>query len=376
MSSFEYNENNGRVVFGVGSLLSLPDEISLLGCKAPLLLTTPNQAYLVENTTQLLNGQIAGAFTGAAMHTPKAVTEAALEYSQSVNADCLVSIGGGSTTGLGKALFVRTGLPHISVPTTYAGSEMTPILGETENNLKVTRRDRAIIPATVIYDANLTLTLPPALTAASGLNAMAHAGLYHTLFLSCSYVLINRCTVEALYAKDTNPIVSLFATEGIRSLAGSLPLIIANPSMDLCRSLALFGAWLCGKCLATTTVALHHKLCHVVGGSFDLPHAETHSVILPHALAYTAPNVPEVMERLSEIIPNSDGDAVQGLNRLLFELKLPSSLQELGMKEEDIDTAVDILMKESFWNPRPLERDLIRELIRRAWKGEPARVLI
>lgn len=177
MSFSDYNENNGRVIFGVGSLRTLPNEISLLGCKAPLLLTTPNQASLVDDLTKLLNGQIAGAFTGAAMHTPKTVTEAALEYSNSVNADCLVSIGGGSTTGLGKALFVRTGFPHISIPTTYAGSEMTPILGETENNLKVTHRDRAVIPATVIYDANLTLTLPPALTAASGFNAMAHAGM-------------------------------------------------------------------------------------------------------------------------------------------------------------------------------------------------------
>lgn len=168
----------------------------------------------------------------------------------------------------------------------------------------------------------------------------------------------------------------MFAAEGIRSLATSLPLIMADPSVVPCRSQALFGAWLCGKCLATTTVALHHKLCHVLGGSFGLPHAETHCIILPHAVAYTAPNIPQIMDRLAEIIPNSDGDAVQGLNGLLSELKVPSSLRELGMKEENIDTAVDILMKEPFWNPRPIEHDLLRELIRRAWKGEPARVLI
>lgn len=180
--------------------------------------------------------------------------------------------------------------------------------------------------------------------------------------------------VEALYAKDVDPIVSLFAAEGIRSLAASLPLILEDPNSVSARSLCLLGAWLCGKCLATTAVALHHKLCHVLGGSFGLPHAETHSIILPHALAYTAPNIPVVMKVLAESIPNSDGDAVQGLNRLLVHLKVPLSLRQLGLEEGDIDAAVDILMSRPFWNPRPVERGPIRELIRRAWEGEPARV--
>lgn len=175
MSIFEYIESNGRVLFGAGSLARLPDEIARLGCKAPLLLITPQQASLADDLSKLLKGRVAGSFTRATMHTPTNITAAALEYSRSVDADCLVSIGGGSTTGLGKALHIRTKLPHISVPTTYAGSEMTPILGETENNVKVTRTDRAVIPITVIYDPNLTLTLPPTLTATSGLNAMAHA---------------------------------------------------------------------------------------------------------------------------------------------------------------------------------------------------------
>lgn len=180
--------------------------------------------------------------------------------------------------------------------------------------------------------------------------------------------------VEATYAKDANPIVSILEAEGIRSLATALPRIMTDPNSLTARSLALFGAWLCGKCLATTSVALHHKLCHVLGGSFNLPHAETHAIILPHVVTYNAPNISETMKALEEVIPNSNGDAIQALNLLLFRLGTPTSLQELGMKEEDIDKAVDILMAKPFWNPRTIEREPIRELIRRAWKGEPARV--
>lgn len=173
---FEYNESSQRVLFGKGVLARLPTEVAALGCKAPLLLTTPQQATAVQDLTKILNGHVAGSFTRATMHTPTDVTEEALVYTKTTNADCLLSIGGGSTVGLGKALSLRTGLPHICIATTYAGSEMTPIVGETNNNQKVTRVDRAAIPRVVIYDVNLTLSLPTGMSATSGLNAMAHAG--------------------------------------------------------------------------------------------------------------------------------------------------------------------------------------------------------
>ncbi|KAL6811480.1 hypothetical protein J3E69DRAFT_377539 [Trichoderma sp. SZMC 28015] len=353
--SFEYNESSQRVLFGKGVLAKLATEVAALGCKAPLLLTTPQQASAVQDLTQILNGHVAGSFTRATMHTPTDVTEEALVYAKTTNADCLLSIGGGSTVGLGKALSLRTGLPHICIATTYAGSEMTPILGETKNQQKVTRVDRAAIPKVVIYDVNLTLSLPTGMSATSGLNAMAHA-------------------VEALYAKDTSPIVRIFALEGIRALASSLPGVMENSQSIAFRSEALLGAWLCGKCLAMTTVALHHKLCHVLGGTLNLPHAETHAIVLPHALAYTAPDIPQVMKDLAEIIPHSDGDAIQGLNRLVSKLGIPSSLKALGMKEEDIELVTDNVMMLTFWNPRPVNRDSIQKMIRRAWLGEQASV--
>lgn len=176
MEPFEYNANPGRVVFGAGSLKKLPEEIKRLNLSKPLLLSTPQQVDQANDLKEILDGKIAGVFTEATMHTPTHITDQALSYCKESGADCVVSIGGGSTTGLGKAISIRTGLPHISIPTTYAGSEMTPILGETADGRKTTKSDPKILPGTVIYDVDLTMTLPAGMSATSGVNAIAHAG--------------------------------------------------------------------------------------------------------------------------------------------------------------------------------------------------------
>ncbi|KAG5756172.1 hypothetical protein H9Q70_001256 [Fusarium xylarioides] len=308
--NFEYNENKQRVLFGTGVIKNLQTEISRSGYTAPFLLTTPQQAAMAQQVSELLAGQVAGSFTRATMHTPLNVTMDALECVNATKADCLLSIGGGSTIGLGKAMSLRSRLPHICIVTTYAGSEMTPIVGETEDQRKVTRVDPDAIPSVVIYDVDLTLSLPTRMSATSGLNAMAHA-------------------IEALYARDTNLIVNTFALAGIRSLASSILQVLENPRDISFRSQALLGAWFCGKCLATAIVALHHKLCHVLGGSFNLPHAETHTILLPHALAYTAPSIPQVMTDLAASIPNSEGDAGEfQLSSPCSHLELPETLTE------------------------------------------------
>ena len=362
MNTFEYNASPARVIFGSGTLQKLPDELKRLNVSSPLLLSTPQQVQQAEQLKQILNGKIAGIFTEAAMHTPTHITDKALSYAQEVQADSIIAIGGGSTTGLGKAISIRTGLPHICIPTTYAGSEMTPILGETSSGKKTTRSDPKILPTTVIYDVDLTLTLPRSLSATSGVNAIAHS-------------------IEALYARNTNPIINLLALEGIKSLAKSLPEIVSNPGHDdaptaeatAARSDALYGAWLCGICLGNVGMALHHKLCHTLGGSFNLPHAETHTIVLPHALAYNAPRIPEVMEKLAAVLPGSEGDAIKGLNVLLDRLGVKRGLKEYGMKEEDVDKAVEIAVGNPYWNPREIEREPLRETIRRCWAGEEAR---
>ncbi|KAK7408068.1 hypothetical protein QQX98_009783 [Neonectria punicea] len=354
MDSFEYNANPSRVIFGPGTITKLPEVLSKLKLSRPLLLSTPRKTQNAEDVKQLLQGHVAGVFSEATMHTPTDVTERAIEFTKSTGADSIVSIGGGSTIGLGKAISVRTGLYHIAIPTTYAGSEVTAILGETENGLKQTRSDPAILPGTIIYDVNLTLTLPASLSATSGVNAIAHA-------------------VEALYATNSNPVTNMFAQRGIEALTSALPQLIEDPALLSARSSALYGAWLCGLCLGSVGMSLHHKLCHTLGGSFNLPHAETHTAILAHALAYNAPKVPEAMRLLAEVLPESNGDAVVGLNVLLTKLKVERNLKALGMREADIDTAADIAVSKPYSNPRHVERAAIRELIRRAWAGEEAR---
>jgi len=179
--------------------------------------------------------------------------------------------------------------------------------------------------------------------------------------------------VEALYAVDTNPIIQLLATDGVRNLAEALPIIKSNPQSILARVKAQYGAWLCAICLGSTKMALHHKICHVLGGSFNLPHAETHTVVLPHALAYNAPKTPKAMELLAEALPGSDGDAVKGLNLLLDKLEMPRDLARYGMQEKDIDVGVQQALSNVYSNPRGIEEKALREMIRRCWKGEQAK---
>ena len=354
------NIDPNKVLFGSKSVTKLPDEIKRLGNSSPLILTSKGRNGVAHGQLLakiLIDASItpAAILNTAVMHTPKPVTEEALEQLKSQAADCIVSIGGGSVVGLGKALSIRTGLKHICIPTTYSGSEMTPILGETDNGRKVTRSDPKILPDFVIYDVDLTMSLPAAVCSYSGVNAMAHA-------------------VEALYAVNTTPTISKLALEGIKGLAEALPAIVQEPNDRAAREKAQHAAWLCGVCLGSSAMALHHKLCHTLGGSFNLPHAETHTIILPHAVAYNAPAIADTMEKLASVLPGSDGDAIKGLNVLLAKLEVSRALKDFGMREEDIDKATEIAMSLQYANPRPMEQDGIRELIRRAWAGEPARV--
>lgn len=348
MKPFISDAPASRVVFGAGTLSSLRSEVSRLGIRRAFFLSTAAQRETIAIARDLAPDIFAGEYPDAAMHTPISVTNAALEVMQAVEADGLVSIGGGSAIGLGKALSLRSGLPHLAVPTTYAGSEMTPILGQTENGVKTTMRDPAVQPATVLYDVDLTLTLPVQMSGVSGLNAIAHS-------------------VEALYAPDADPIILLMAEEGIRALAGSLPLIAKDAQNIEARSDALYGAWLCATCLGRTTIALHHKLCHVLGGAFDLPHAETHAAVLPHAWAYNAPAVPDAAARLRRAL-TTDRPA-----QLVFDMTAsfgaPTALRELGMPKEGIDRAVELIFKNPYANPRPLEPEAIRALLADVWAG-------
>ncbi|MFE6821805.1 maleylacetate reductase [Streptomyces sp. NPDC057690] len=349
--TFTYEALPMRVVFGAGSIGQLPREAARLGLRRLLVLSTPGQRALAGRAAGLLGDTCAALFGEARMHVPVEVADAARAAARDADADGCLAIGGGSAVGLGKAVARDTGLPVISVPTTYAGSEMTPVWGLTERGRKRTGRDRAVLPRSVIYDPELTLRLPVEVSVTSGFNAIAHA-------------------VEALYAPDASPIVSLMAEEGVRSLAAALPAVAADPQAVGARTDALRGAWLCGACLGVTTMSLHHKLCHILGGAFDLPHAATHTVLLPYVAAFNLPVAPAADGVLRRALATDD---VPGhLARTATGLGAPRSLAELGLGEGDLDEIVALAQEQPCANPRPVTEEALRALLADALTGSLA----
>jgi alcohol dehydrogenase class IV len=348
MLSFIYEALPSRVIFGVGCLDKVAEEAERLNVSRALVLSTPEQAETAQDLAGRLGRRGAGVYSNAVMHVPAEIAKAAAAKARELGADCTIAVGGGSTTGLGKAIALSNGLPIIAIPTSYAGSEMTPIWGLTEAGVKKTGRDMRVLPRTVLYDPSLTVSMPPLLSATSGINSIAHC-------------------VEALYAKDANPIISLLAEEGIRAMAASLPRVVKEPANLEARSHALYGAWLGGVALGAVGMALHHKLCHTLGGTFNLPHAETHTVILPHACAYNAQAAPEAMARVARAL--SAESAAAGLYDLAASLGAPISLKELGLQESDLDQAADLAIQNPYYNPEPITRESIRQLLQRAFEG-------
>jgi maleylacetate reductase len=349
---FVYQAQPSRVVFARGSFARLAAEVEALGAKKALVLCTPQQQEQAQAASELLGTLSAGVFAGAQMHVPIEGAREAREHARSVSADCAIAVGGGSTVGLGKAIALESSIPIIAVPTTYAGSEMTPIYGITENKLKKTGRDPRVLPRTVIYDPELSAGLPVNLSVVSGINAIAHAA-------------------EGLYARDGNPIMSLMAEEGIHALAAGLRRVVHDPVDIEARSDCLYGAWLCGSVLGHVGMALHHKLCHTLGGSFNLPHAETHTIVLPHALAYNSEAAPEAMARIARALGSAD--AADGVFQLAAELGAPTGLRDIGMTEANVAQACEIALANPYWNPRPIERDGLMTLLANAWAGKPPR---
>jgi maleylacetate reductase len=349
-NEFIYDIPQSRVIFGAGSLHKLREEIERLGAKKALILCTPEQVKLAEKISDLLGDASVGIFPKAVMHVPLESAQEARKVAKELGADCAVAVGGGSTTGLGKAIALEYDLPILAIPTTYAGSEMTPVYGITENGIKKTGKDPRVLPKTVIYDPELTLTLPLEMSITSGINAIAHAA-------------------EGLYAQNGNPIMSLLAEEGIRALAEGLKKLKVDTHNIEARSLCLYGAWLCGYVLGNVGMAIHHKLCHTLGGSFNLPHAPTHTVILAHAIAYNEKAAPEAMLRIKRALGVTEGTAAQAIFQLISELDAPKALSSLGLTQADLDKATDIALSNPYWNPEPIEKNAIRHLLQNAFEG-------
>ena len=348
--NFQFAALPWNIIFAAGARKRLPEELAKLGYSRALVLTTPHQAGTGREIVEQLGDKAAGLFDQAMMHVPGETLDQAMEEVARLGADCSLSIGGGSTTGLGKALAFHLELPNIVLPTSYAGSEMTNLWAVTRNERKVTRRDNIVVPTLTIYDPELTLTMPPAFAAASGMNAMAQA-------------------VANAAAQDTNPISAALALEGIRALAHSLPLIISDPGNLDARAEALYGASQAGAALGTGTTGLHHRLCHTFGGTFNTPHAETHTILLPHSVAYNSGARPEATQRIAEAL--GVNDAATGLFELARKLGAPIALKDIGIKQTDLDEAAAVTVEKPINNPEPVTRARVRALLENAWHGHP-----
>lgn len=337
-----------RVVFRSGALDELAAETQRLGSRA-MVISTPGQRHLAERCAELIGDRAVLVYPAAQMHTPADSVRAACSEADRVQADCCVAIGGGSTIGLAKAIAFERRLPILAVPTTYSGSEATSIWGYTENGVKHVARHAHVQPRTIVYDPLLTLGLPPSVSGPSGVNAIAHC-------------------VEALYSESANPLVSLMAEEGIRALGRSLPKVVKEPRDVAARTDALYGAWLGGVVLGAVGMALHHKLCHVLGGAFNLPHAETHTVLLPHVAAFNTAAAPDALSRVAAAlgVPN----AARGLFDLNLAIGAWVALKDIGMPESGIDRAAELATANPYYNPAPVHAQALRELLRNAWEGK------
>lgn len=336
---------DSRVLFGPGSLATVPDESRRLGCAAVLLIAGAAAKPRADEVAAALGERLAGRIDGVVPHVPEQLAEDAVRLAAEVGADGLVCIGGGSATGLAKAVARTRRTPILAVPTTYAGSEMTPVWGVTAGGRKATGTDPAVRPRTVVYDPLLTVTMPPGVTAASGMNAAAHC-------------------VAALTARHAGPLTALFAEQGLRALATALPACVDRPDDLAARGQALEGAWLAGLALAGAGTGLHHKVCHVLGGSFGLPHADTHAAVLPHATAFDAGAAPGGLARVATAL--GADDAPGGLWDLARRTGATQSLRQLGLRPEDVDAAAALVVAAS---PKATTLPAATELLRMAYEG-------
>lgn len=347
MKQFDFRAPPWHVAFGAGALARLPQLLRELGFSRPLILSTPGRGDQAGALVRALGG---AAFPEALPHVPIEVVEAARRAARAATADCTVSFGGGSTTGLGKALRLREGLPQIAIPTTYAGSEMTNLWGITENRAKRTGRDPAVTPVLVIYDPELLVPLPRAIAGPSALNALAQAA-------------------ANLPGFNDLPISNVFAREAVAVLGQALPRVLrGSPGVETCAEL-LYGACLAGAALGTGRTGLHHRICHVLGGMFNLPHADTHAVILPYSLALNRGGAPEAMALLATAFGRSD--APLGAYELMQQACARPSLEALGLSRRDLDRVVDEVVVSAVPNPAPITVESVRKILTGAFEGNP-----
>lgn len=341
----------GRIVFGDGAVTRLADELDQHALRQVMLITASHDAQLGEQGHKALGDRIKLHWDEVRQHVPRELAQRAISAARAAGADVLVTIGGGSTTGLGKAVAVATGLPLVVVPTTYAGSEMTPIYGLTSDNDKTTARDARALPRIVVYDPRLLTTLPADVVGPSGLNALAHCA-------------------EALWAANADPITDTIALDGARRLRQHLPAAYATDD-PAARGEVLIAACLAGTALGTVGTSLHHALCHLLGGMFNAPHAETHAIVLPYAVGYLQTAVPEAARRLAQVMDTSEHALAASIWELGRSVGTPAGLRSVGIREDHLPALTEAALAKGLPSPRPLEYGDLYQALHAAWTGQP-----
>ncbi len=347
LERFIYPGPHTRVVFGNGTLADLPAEAKRRGMSRVLILCSKGRTQLAEKIAAALGDACAGICAESVPNMPREVFDAVKAQLAESRADGFVAVGGGSPIGLAKSVSVSAQLPFIAVVTTLSGSEMSPKWALGRGLSRAAGNDPRALPTIAIYDPQLVLALPPKVVVASGMNAMAHA-------------------VESLYGDDTNPVIQTLSDDAIARLYTSLPQVVSSPASIEARNEALYGAWLAATFRSTT--CLHHLIAQQVRQLFDLDHAQTHAVVLPYALAFNAPSIPDAMARMQKAAGVAD------MPRALFELNktlgLPLRLTDIGMPEARLEEAADTVMQVKSYNPRPYTRADVITILKQAISGE------
>jgi alcohol dehydrogenase class IV len=353
MIDFVYEQPETRVVAGEDLVATLADEVRRLGSERAIVIATPSQWEEAGHAAEALGALGVAVFVENAPHVPIEVARRAREKAHDTRANAIVTIGGGNAIGVGKVVALELGIPIIAIPTTYSGSEATPSYGWTEAGVKKISRDDRTLPRTVLYDPALAVSLPPGVSATSGMNALAHL-------------------VMALYATDSNPIGDLLGAEGIRVLSRALPAVVAEPKSLNARADAFYGSWLAGS-LAGSMLRIgagggfHYALCHILGGSFGLGHAEVHSVLLPHSVALVRDADPDATRKIADAMEVAD--PAHAVYDLAADLGCPQSLGEIGMPEDGLDRVVGMALDAVSSGPRTPTRESVGKLLDAAFRG-------
>jgi maleylacetate reductase len=347
-ASFTWEALPARVTCGRGALARVCAEVERLGARRVLLIAGGRStAGALATIAAGLGDRVADIVPSSAQHVPELIANQAIERGRVAAVDAVVTVGGGSATGLGKAVVLELDVPLVAVPTTYSGSEMTPIHGRTRDGRKETGRDLRVLPRAVVYDPDLCVGMPPRLAGASGMNALAHCA-------------------EALWVTAANPITSALAVEGMRRLLRGLPRVVSDPEDVDGHAECLIGACLAGTAIAQVGTGIHHRTCHVLGGGWNLPHAETHGIVLPHALALVSPRAPRAMAQLAAVL---DREPAGALFELASSLRLPTALADVGMPADALDEAADRIAAASEGDPLAGGRDDLRAMLDDAYRG-------